>query len=160
LEDSYFLFVNEELQLIMRKESKLATFLSRSWSRDSAILLLRLWLGSMMMYHGWGKVFGNIEGFAKAVDELGFPMPEFFAWAAALSEFGGGILLVFGLFTRPAAFLVAFTMFVAAFVHHLDDPFGKKEMAITYLVIAIALMIAGPGKTALDRILFGRSSSH
>ena len=144
----------------MNKESKLALFLSRSWSRDSTILLLRLWLGSMMIYHGWGKVFGNIDGFAAGVANMGFPMPELFAWAAALSEFGGGILLVIGLFTRPAAFFITFTMFIAAFVRHLDDPFGEKELALTYLVIAIAITIAGPGKAALDKVLFARKISH
>ena len=139
----------------MNKESRLSIFLSRSWSRDSAVLLLRVWLGAMMIYHGYGKVFERIDGFTEGVAKMGFPMPEFFAWAGALSEFGGGILLILGLFSRPAALFVSSTMFVAAFVRHLDDPFGKKELALTYLVMAIALAITGPGKYSLDRKLFG-----
>ena len=139
----------------MSNTSRLSAFLSRSWSRDNAILLLRLWLGAMMIYHGYGKVFGNIDGFTQGVANMGFPLPELFAWGAALSEFGGGILLIVGLFTRPSAIFVFITMFVAAFIRHLDDPFGKKELALTYLVMAIALAITGPGKFSMDRKLFG-----
>ncbi|MGE3802954.1 MAG: DoxX family protein [Candidatus Kapaibacterium sp.] len=143
----------------MSDQSRLSIFLTRSWSRDWAILLLRLWLGSMMIYHGWGKVFGNIDKFTEGVAKMGFPMPEFFAWSAALSEFGGGLLLIFGLFTRPAAMFVGITMIVAGFVRHLDDPFGKKELSLTYLVLALVILIAGPGKAALDRLLFNRSAT-
>lgn len=140
----------------MNNESRLSSFLSRSWSRDSAILLLRLWLGAMMILHGYGKVFERMDGFAEGVAKLGFPAPELFAWLAALSEFGGGILLIVGLFSRPASIFVFFTMFVAAFIRHFDDPFGKKELALTYLVMAIVLAIAGPGKYSLDKKLFGK----
>lgn len=136
--------------------SRFSAFLTRSYSRDSAVLLLRLWLGAMMIMHGYGKVFGGIEGFTTGVEEMGFPAPELFAWAAALSEFGGGMLMLLGLFTRPAAIFVSCTMFVAAFVGHLDDPFGDKELSLTYLVLAVVLLLAGPGRFSLDQKLFGR----
>ena len=141
----------------MDTQSSFSTFLTRSWSRDGAMLLLRLWLGSMMIMHGWGKVFGGVENLTERVTQMGFPLPEFFAWSAAFSEFAGGILLVLGLFTRPASFFVAATMIVAGFIRHFDDPFAKKELALTYLVMAIVILIAGPGKTSLDRLLFGNS---
>ncbi len=136
--------------------SRLSVFLTRSYSRDSAVLLLRLWLGGMMILHGYGKVFGGVDKLTERVESMGFPAPELFAWAAALSEFGGGILLIIGLFTRPAAIFVFFTMFTAAFIRHFDDPFGKKELALTYMVLALVLLIAGPGRFGMDRQLFGR----
>lgn len=132
--------------------SRFSAFLNRSYSHDNAVLLLRLWLGAMMIVHGYGKVFGGIERFTQGVAKMGFPAPELFAWAAALSEFAGGILLIIGLFTRPAALLVTATMFVAAFIRHMDDPFGKKELSITYLVLALVLLITGPGKLSVDRM--------
>lgn len=131
--------------------SRFSAFLNRSYSHDNAVLLLRLWLGAMMIVHGYGKVFGGLERFTAGVEKMGFPAPELFAWAAALSEFGGGILLILGLFTRPAAIFVTCTMFVAAFIRHMDDPFGKKELSITYLVLALILLITGPGRLSLDR---------
>lgn len=140
----------------MNQGSRTATFLSRSYSRDGAVLLLRIWLGAMMIMHGYGKVFERMDGFANGVAEMGFPFPEVFAWAAALSEFAGGLLLIVGLFTRPAGLFVSATMFVAAFIAHFDDPFGKKELALTFLTIALAIVIAGPGRFSIDRRLFGR----
>lgn len=134
------------------------TLLVRSWNRDGAVALLRIWLGIVMIVHGNGKFFGDKTGFSAKLSELGFPASELFAWLAATSEFVGGILLVVGLFSRPAALFVAGTMIVAAFVAHFDDPFSKKELALTYLVSSLVILIAGPGKMSLDNLLFGRRS--
>jgi hypothetical protein len=54
-------------------------------------------------------------------------------------------------FTRTALVFSAITMAVAAFLAHSGDPFGKKELALIYLVISIALIFTGPGKYALDK---------
>jgi putative oxidoreductase len=121
---------------------------------DLGLLWLRLMMGLGMAYHGYGKVFGGympkvIEG----VGGLGFPAPTFFAWAASLSELVGGLLIALGLGTRIAAFFVAFTMAVAAFRAHANDPFQVKELALAYLVISIAFMLTGPGAYSLDRRL-------
>jgi len=107
--------------------------------------------GLGMAYHGYGKVFGgNMHKMAEGVAAMGFPAPEFFAWAAALSEFAGGILLALGLFTRPAALFILITMGVAAFIKHGADPFQKKELALAYFVAAGALALMGAGKYAFD----------
>src|SRR5688500_9968883 len=73
---------------------------------DSAMLVMRLWLGATMITHGWPKVFGGMEKFTTGVAEMGFPAPEVFAWAAALSELAGGLLLGLGLATRATSLLV------------------------------------------------------
>ena len=132
--------------------------LARPLTVDGGVLILRVWLGAMMISHGVGKVFGTPEKFMEGVAGMGFPMPEVFAWAAALSEFAGGILLVFGLFARPAALLGAITMAVAAFIRHADDPFGKKELALTYLVLHLVVILAGPGRFSLDWLLGRRKA--
>lgn len=113
---------------------------------DLAWLLLRVWIGAMFIVHGGPKVFGGIPKLTATVTKLGFPFPEGFAWAAALSEFGGGILLVLGLGVRPATFFMGATMIVAAFIRHADDPFNKKELALTYLAVLIFFMVVGGGK--------------
>src|SRR5688500_14243844 len=86
------------------------------YSIDLPALLLRVWLGAMGILHGYPKVLGGgASKMTGGVAEMGFPAPEFFAWAASLSEFAGGLLLVFGLGTRVSAALMAVTMFVAGF---------------------------------------------
>lgn len=120
------------------------------------LLWLRVLMGLGIMMHGYGKLFepGGMEQFAKGVAKMGFPMPEAFAWAAALSEFLGGILVVVGFFTRPGAFLVFVTMFVAAFIRHGDDPLSTKELALAYWTMSGALVMMGGGPYSLDRFVW------
>jgi len=124
---------------------------------DLGLFWLRVLMGAGMAYHGYGKVFGgHIGKFAGGIASMGFPAPEFFAWAAALSEFAGGILIVFGLFTRPAAFFIFMTMGVAAFVRHGADPFKVKELALAYWAIAGMFILTGSGKISLDYLFRSR----
>ena len=121
-----------------------------SRATDLGLLILRLGIGlPLALAHGLGKVPPS-AGFIDGTAEMGFPLPALFAWAAALSEFLGGLLLAVGLATRPAAFFVACTMAVAAFVRHGADPFGDKEKAVLFLVGALTLLFAGAGRYAVD----------
>jgi putative oxidoreductase len=143
---------------------------------DIALLILRLSGLALAFAHGWGKLTGLAAGtsrFAVSVANLGFPFPTVFAWAAALSEVVGGILVALGLFTRVSATLAATVMFVAAFVrHHAHAHFlswlrvrpvppetleawGNPELAFIYLLCFIALALLGGGRLSLDRV-FGR----
>ena len=54
------------------------------------LAILRVFVGlSMALGHGLGKIPPS-ERFVAIIENLGFPLPEFFAWMAAFSEFGGG----------------------------------------------------------------------
>jgi putative oxidoreductase len=128
--------------------------LVQPYSYDVPVLMLRLWLGATGIVHGYPKVFGGMEKFTEGVAKMGFDPPGLFAWAAALAEFGGGILLIVGLLTRPAAVMMAVTMFVAGFIAHGDDPFKVKELALCYLVLSLVIFLIGPGRFSLDAVLF------
>jgi len=120
---------------------------------DVGLGFLRL-AGFGLAYHGYQKVFGgNMSGFADAVEKLGFPRPVVFACAAALSELVGGVLVGLGLFSRFAAAFAAATMFVAAFLQHATDGFEKRELALAYLVVMLAVACVGPGKWSVDGLL-------
>jgi putative oxidoreductase len=114
------------------------------------LTILRVFTGlSMAFAHGLGKVPPS-ERFVEGTANMGFPLPEFFAWAAGLSEFGGGLFFALGLFTRPSAFLLCCTMFVAGFIRHAADPFGGKEKALLFLAISLAFLLIGAGKYGVD----------
>lgn len=119
---------------------------------DAGLLVLRLGLFAMLaLGHGLGKLPVS-QGFIDNTASMGFPLPTLFAWAAALSEFVGALLLVLGLMTRPAAAFVAFTMLVAFALQHgfaLTGE-GSGEMAFLYLVGAITLLLTGPGRFSVD----------
>jgi len=120
---------------------------------DLMLAILRVFTGFAMAYgHGIKKVPPS-EGFINHIGDLGFPLPTFFAYAAGYSEFFGAILLACGLLTRPAAFLVAATMFVAGFINHADDPFGSAEKAYLYFVLGLVYMVVGSGKYSFDYLI-------
>ena len=130
-----------------------------SRATDLGLLILRLGLGlTLALAHGLGKLPPS-EGFINGVGEMGFPLPTAFAWAAALSEFVGGLLIATGLATRPAAFFVACTMATAFFIRHADDPFMDAEKALLFLVGALALLATGAGRYAVDRFLYRSDAS-
>jgi len=119
---------------------------------DFGLLWIRIIMGAGIAWHGYGKIFGGgMEHFTSMIESLGFPFAIIFAWMAALSEFGGGLLILVGLRTRIAALLVLVTMAVAAFVAHAQDPLSSKELALAYLAIAGMLVLTGPGGISLDK---------
>ena len=119
------------------------------------LFLLRIMAGTGIAHHGYGKVFGgDITMLIQGVTKMGFPMPDVFAWAAALSEFLGGIMIVFGLYTRVGAFFVFTTMTVAASITHASDALQVKELALAYWTMSGALVLTGPGKLSVDARIF------
>ncbi len=127
---------------------------------DLGLFILRVGIGlNMLLLHGWAKLMAGTEKWA----QLGGSMPSFgvsilptvWGFLAAFAESIGSILLISGLFFRPATFMLAFTMAVAAKVHlgmPADQPFGGWQgagSALTYLTIYAALLVSGPGKYAL-----------
>ena len=120
---------------------------------DVGLALLRLLAGvALAVNHGAAKIKDPSQIISGA-DRLGFPAPTLFGWMAAISEFFGGILLALGLATRPAAFLVACTMFTAAFMAHSGDNFAKREPALLFLFIAVLYLIAGSGRYGVDALI-------
>jgi len=124
-----------------------------SFSANFALASLRMFAGFTMAFtHGVGKL-PPPDMFVGGLDSMGFPFPTFFAWAASLSEFVGALLLAIGLLTRPAAFFLAVTMFVAAFVAHGADPFAKKELSLLYFFISMVFVMRGGGKFSVDNFI-------
>ena len=122
---------------------------------DLALLIARLWVGIPMAFvFGIGKL-PPPSGFVSSVADLGFPMPSFFAWCAALAEIVGGGLLILGVMTRPAALFLGFTMFVAAFMAKADlSFFDPGRMNPThFLVFCVLLLLTGAGRLSVDQIL-------
>jgi putative oxidoreductase len=123
---------------------------------DTGILILRVFAGlALALAHGMGKIPPS-AGFASRIGGMGFPAPELFAWAAALAEFAGGLLLALGLLTRPTALVVAIHFAIVVFVAHAGDPFKARELAMFFGVAALTVLLTGPGRYSLDNIIGGR----
>lgn len=119
------------------------------WS-SIGLLILRLAAGAMMIYgHGWKKLMSFSEKAGTFPDPIGLGNELSMALAVG-AEVGAAALLVIGLFTRLAAVPLMFTMIVAAFVVHGDDPFARKELALMYLSVFTALACVGGGRFSVD----------
>ena len=127
-----------------------------------SLLILRV-IASLMMIinHGWNKILAGQEKWNRLgtalTDFIGIDfMSVFFGFMAAFSESIGMVMVIFGIFTRPAAFLLLFTMFVASMNHLVDGEF--PELAIMYLIVMLVLLISGPGKFSLDYKFFSQKN--
>lgn len=124
--------------------------------RDFGILLLRVGLGVMFVYHGAPKVAGGPEmwtGLGGAMANFGVTsMPALWGFMAAVSELGGGVCLILGLAVRPACILLLATMIVAA-TYHLarGDGLSVAAHAIEVGIVFLALVIIGPGRFSIDK---------
>jgi putative oxidoreductase len=124
-------------------------------------LLIRVAAGAILIPHGMQKLFGSFGGpgmanFIGALQKVGYTpaAAPFLGWLIALVEFGGGILLVLGLFTRPIAFAVLIFMLEAA-RHHLGvgGYFWTRqgnEYPLFFAAVALYLLIRGGGPYSLD----------
>lgn len=121
-----------------------------------ALLVMRVGIGAMMVLHGYPKLLDGPERWAKlggAMENFGITYaPEFWGFMAAFAESVGGLLLVIGYMTRPAALLLFITMVVAATKHIMGgDPFSKSYHSIELAFVFFGLFILGPGKYSIDK---------
>jgi len=128
-------------------------------------LVLRLVAGAIFIAHGAQKLFGwfgggGLEGTGQWMASIGLEPGYLMALLAGGAEFFGGLLLVVGLLTRPAALACAFTMLVATVVVHLDNGFfarsGGYEFSLALLAMSVALVLRGAGSWSVDEQLAER----
>lgn len=105
-----------------------------------------------MLTHGYPKLQRLFAGEMQFGDPLGLG-PEVSLVLAVFAEFFCSILVMLGFGTRLAVVPLIVTMAVAAFMVHGADPFGRKEMALLYLVGYVVLLLTGSGKISVDRLI-------
>ena len=116
-----------------------------------ALLLIRIvFAGSMLYGHGLSKFYRLIEGNLSFANPIGIGEAPTLV-LAVFSEFLAPLFILIGFKTKIFSFFPAATMFVAAFIVHLSDPFARKEKAILFLIGFIVIMMMGPGKYSIDR---------
>ena len=141
-------------------KSVLSYFNTNSNYNSLGLLLLRIIGGLMMVYnHGWSKITAGPEKWNRLghalTDIIGLEfLSTFFGFMAAFSESVCALLIIIGLFTRPASILLFFTMFVASMNHIMDSE--MPELAIMYCLSSLVLILSGPGKFSLDQKLFSK----
>ena len=127
-----------------------------------AVLILRLFLGFAFTMHGSQKLLGafgggGVSGVAGMMGKLGIEPSLLWAWVVSITEFVGGVCLFFGFLTRFWAAGLVIDMAVAVVKVHLVNGFfvGKNgvELPLTFGVIALAIVLTGPGSLSMDRAI-------
>ncbi len=129
---------------------------------DWALLVLRFILGALLAGHGAQKLFGwfggyGLEGTSVFMESLGLRPGRPWAILAGLSEFVGGLLVLFGFLNPIGPLAIIGTMIMATVKAHWGKPIwvtsGGAELPIAYMAMAAALILVGPGNYSLDRAL-------
>lgn len=128
------------------------------WLQPVLHSLLRAMTGALFMQHGVQKLFGLLLRPDRPWD--GAPAAFSQMWFAGVLETFGGALIVFGLFTRPVAFLLAGEMAVAYFQAHAPRSFwpilNGGENVVLFCFVFLYLFAAGAGPYSVDGWLHGR----
>jgi putative oxidoreductase len=119
------------------------------------LLLLRIVLGLIFFSHGYPKLAHSGAGMQGFFVQHG--LPGYFVYISGVLEVFGGMLLVLGLFTRPAALLLAIEMGVAIWKVHSSGGYlaiHNYEFPLALLAASFALATVGAGLVSLDHPLF------
>jgi putative oxidoreductase len=112
---------------------------------EIALTLLRVFAGTVFIYHGWPKL-KNWKGTFQWLLKEKFPLPVLSTTVLSVGETLGGVLLILGIFVVPVAILLALLM-AGAMLFHIIKKHGWEagEKAFLLLGICIALAVAGGG---------------
>ena len=119
--------------------------------------MIRFVAGVMMIPHGYGKVFGGIEGTTKFFASVGLEPALILAWYIGLLELVGGICVALGFLTRFMSAQLIGLLAVATFYIHLPSGFiwvkGGYEYPLFWMVVMMAITIKGGEKLSLDNLM-------
>lgn len=125
--------------------------LSEGRYAPQALSLLRIVASLIFLFHGTAKLFGYPS------TEMPMPPAGSFLWVGGVLELVGGLLLLFGLFSRPVAFILSGEMAVAYWMFHAPQSTfpvqNGGDAAILYCFVFLLIAAAGPGPWSLDASL-------
>jgi putative oxidoreductase len=147
-------------------------FLNPPVTGESTILIIRLMAGGVFLWEGILKFVYVNQGVGRFT-KLGFPFPDTTAHIIATGEIIGGLLLMYGLFTRIAAFYFIVQMIVAVLSTKIDLYFGRSPLPLppappkagiwavlheirsdyAQILSCLFLLIEGAGRRSLDFIV-------
>lgn len=121
---------------------------------DTGKLVLRVALAILLLFHGYAKLTGGIGFVAGMLAKAG--LPAALGYLVYVGEVIAPLMILAGIFTRPAALVVAINMIVAVLLVHtsqfftLDKTGGwALELQGMYFFAAVAVALLGAGRYSL-----------
>jgi len=124
--------------------------------KDQGLLIIRIGLGLLFIFHGYPKLAGGPAGWERLGKAMGFVgihfLPMLWGFLAAITETIGGVLIIAGLAFRPVCALLVINLIVAAiFTYKVDGSFGDATHALEDAVMFSGLLFVGPGALSIDQ---------
>jgi putative oxidoreductase len=123
-------------------------------SQDLGKFLLRATLAVLILFHGVSKILTGIESIIGMIVHVG--LPPAIAYLVYIGEVLAPVLVLVGVWTRPAALVIAINMSVAVFLVHTSQVFTLTktggwalELQGMYFVAALAVMLLGAGRFSI-----------
>ncbi|HEV2832158.1 MAG TPA: DoxX family protein, partial [Hanamia sp.] len=114
--------------------------------------IARISIAALMWTHGLPKMDKFAETPVQFLEVLG--MSHLVSLSLTVfAEVICSLFVLLGLGTRLAVIPLIITMLVAVFYVHGDDPFGKQELGLLYLLTYVMILIMGSGKYLIDNLL-------
>lgn len=134
----------------------MAIFSNLGKYKNTGLLIIRVGLGIMFIFHGYPKLLGGPDQWTAVGSAMKYTGIDFFpvGWGllAAVTETFGGFLVILGLAFRPATLLLAITMLVATTMHlKSGDGLNVASHAIEAAIVFIGLTFIGPGRYSVDK---------
>jgi len=132
--------------------------LEKFQNRDAGLLLQRLSIGILILFHGIANLNSNYSFIKSLLNGIG--IPEFIAYSVFIGEIIAAILIIIGWRARLASLVLAFNMLTAILMAHSADIFTLNqfggwgiELQGLYLLGAIVIFLLGAGKYAVSNTL-------
>jgi putative oxidoreductase len=127
-----------------------------AFTSDLAYLFVRVTVGLMIFWHGWVKVtVMSHAGLVGYFGKLGLEPAGLWAYLVPLNETVGALLIVVGLFTRPAAVIMIIEFIVLILVVHVPRGYGMAvngvEFPLMWILMLVAIALRGGGPFSIDR---------
>lgn len=122
---------------------------------DVGLLIIRLSIGILILLHGLAKIVHGLDPIKGILKELG--IPTIISYGAFVGEVIAPALIIIGLRTRIAAFILAINMFAALLLVHYNEIFSLSEtggwaieLVALYILCSVTLIFTGSGKYAVS----------
>lgn len=116
---------------------------------DVGLLIMRVGVAVIFIHAGLDKLI-NIHGTAAFLDGLSIPYPLIMAWLLSVTEFFGGILILFGAYTKIPTVLLTMVMIVAIYTTKVDGSFADLRLDMLLLCTTLSLFFTGAGDYSFD----------
>ena len=126
--------------------------MSRFWYQQSlGLLLIRVVTGLVFLEHGWSKIH-NVGMVSGMMLHLGVFAPGFFGPFISWLEVIGGLMLIFGILTRPVAVALGIEMLLAVFLTGFGHGLSSHDLELMLMAASFGIALTGSGRLSLYRM--------